>query len=117
MIHTLEDWQMNRNRTLALTIIQFMTVIAFLLAVGCRTNETPENQVTDAKILTDVKAKLAEGIGASSVTNISVNATNGVVTLSGTVHNTAEQAKAVEIAKSVPNVTRVNDSLQITGGT
>jgi len=98
-------------------MMQFMTVIALLLAVGCRTNETPENQVTDAKILGDVKAKLAEGIGASSVTNISVNATNGVVTLSGTVHNTAEQAKAVEIAKSVPTVTRVNDSLQITGGT
>ena len=108
---------MNRNRTLGFTIMQFMTVIALLLAVGCRTNETPENQVTDAKILGDVKAKLAEGIGASSVTNISVNATNGVVTLSGTVHNTAEQAKAVEIAKSVPNVTRVNDTLQITGGT
>ena len=108
---------MNRNRPLALMIIQFMTVIALLLTVGCRTNETPENQVTDARILTDVKAKLAEGIGASSVTNISVNAVNGVVTLSGTVHNSAEQAKAVDIAKSVPKVVRVNDNLQITGGT
>ena len=108
---------MIKKRTLAFTMMQFMTVIALLLVVGCRTNETPENQVTDAKILTDVKAKLAEGIGASSVTNISVNATNGVVTLSGTVHNSAEQAKAVEIAKSVPKVTRVNDSLQISGGT
>jgi hyperosmotically inducible protein len=117
MIHTLEDWQMNSNRTLTFTMMACTAMLALLLAVGCRTNETPENQVTDAKILTDVKAKLAEGIGASSVTNISVNATNGVVTLSGTVHNSAEQAKAVEIAKSVPKVTRVNDSLQITGGT
>ena len=108
---------MSRKRTLAFTMMEFVTVFALILAVGCRTNETPENQVTDAKILTDVKAKLAEGIGASSVTNISVNAVNGVVTLSGTVHNTAEQAKALEIAKSVPKVTRVNDNLQITGGT
>ena len=108
---------MIRNRTLTFTMMQFMMVIALLLAVGCRTNETPENQVTDAKILTDVKAKLAEGIGASSVTNISVNAVNGVVTLSGTVHNSAEQTKAIEIAKSVPKVVRVNDNLQITGGT
>ena len=108
---------MIRNRTVAYTMMEFMTVIALLLAVGCRTNETPENQVTDAKILADVKAKLAEGIGASSVTNISVNAVNGVVTLSGTVHSSAEQARAIEIAKSVPKVTRVNDSLQISGGT
>src|SRR5260370_17193122 len=97
MIHTLEDWQMNRNRTLAFTMIEFMMVIALLLAVGCRTNETPENQVTDAKILGDVKAKLAEGIGASSVTNISVNAVNGVVTLSGTIPHSAEQPKPEEI--------------------
>ena len=52
---------MNRHKTLAFTMFEFMMVIALLLAVGCRTNETPENQVTDAKILTDVKAKLAEG--------------------------------------------------------
>jgi osmotically-inducible protein OsmY len=113
----MENWQMNMGRSLTLPITKFATIIVLLLAVGCRTNETPENQVTDAKITTDVKAKLVEGLGASTMTNISVNCTNGVVTLSGLVHNSAEQAKATEIAKGVPNVVRVNDSLQLSGGT
>lgn len=84
-----------------------------LAAVGCRTNETPESQVNDAEILASVKAKLAEGIGATSVTNISVNVTNGVVSLSGTVHNADEKTKAVSIAQGVPKVVSVNDNLQL----
>jgi osmotically-inducible protein OsmY len=108
---------MNRGRSFVLTIMKFALISGLLVAVGCRTNETPENQVTDAKILADVKAKLVEGLGGSTVTNISVNAANGVVTLSGIVHNPAEQAKAIVIAKGVPNVVRVNDSLQVSGGT
>jgi len=108
---------MNGTRTLAVTITKLATILILAVSVGCRTNETPENQVTDAKIVTDVKAKLVEGLGAFTVTNISVNSTNGVVTLSGLVHNSAEQAKAIEITKSVPNVVRVNDSLQVSGGT
>jgi hypothetical protein len=46
--------------------------------------------------------------------NISVNSTNGVVTLSGQVDSAAVKAKAVEIAKNVPKVVRVVDSIQIT---
>jgi osmotically-inducible protein OsmY len=96
--------------------VNFVMLVGLLLNVGCRTNETPEHQVADAQILTQVKAKLAEGLGASSVTNISVNSTAGVVTLSGIVHSAAEEAKAVEIAKNVPKVVKVNDSLQVSGG-
>lgn len=107
---------MNMDRTLARTIAKFATVIVIVLSLGCRTNETPEHQVTDAKIMADVKAKLATGLGAATVTNVSVNTTNGVVTLSGIVHNPEEQAKAIEIAKSVPSVVKVNDSLQVAGG-
>lgn len=91
-------------------------LLAMLLlgaAVGCRTNETPESQVNDAEILASVKGKLAEGIGATSVTNISVNVTNGVVSLSGTVHNAEEKSKAVSIAQAVPKVVSVNDNLQL----
>jgi len=60
-----------------------------------------------------VKSKLAEELGASTVTNVSVNVTNGVVTLAGTVHDSAEKSKAVSIAQGVPKVVRVNDNLQI----
>ena len=50
--------------------------------------------------MVNVKAKLASDLGAATVTNISVNLTNGVVTLAGIVHNSEE------------NVPRVNDNLQ-----
>ena len=95
---------------------RFLLVLVLLSVVGCRTNETPESQVTDAQILASVKAKLAEGIGADTVTNISVNVTNGVVTLAGTVHNADEKSKATSIAQAVPKVVSVNDNLQIAPG-
>jgi osmotically-inducible protein OsmY len=93
--------------------MKILLALLMLGAVACRTNETPESQVNDAEILASVKAKLAEGIGATSVTNISVNVTNGVVSLSGTVHNAEEKSKAVSIAQAVPKVASVNDNLQV----
>jgi osmotically-inducible protein OsmY len=48
------------------------------------------------------------------VTNISVNSTNGIVTISGQVDNADVKTKAVAIAKAVPKVVRVVDSLQVT---
>ena len=85
------------------------------LLPGCRTNESPEKQVDDLKITADVKSKLAAELGLSSVPNISVNSTNGVVTLSGQVNTVAERDKAESIARSVPKVTRIVDDLQVTG--
>lgn len=84
-----------------------------LAGIACRTNESPKAQVDDLEIATQVKAKLASDIGPSSVTDISVNATNGVVTLSGQVDSARVKSKAVEIAKAVPKVIRVVDSLQV----
>ena len=93
--------------------MRFVLVLLLLSVVGCRTNETPESQVNDAEILASVKTKLAEGIGTATVANISVNVTNGVVSLSGAVHNADEKSKAVSIAQGVPKVVSVNDNLQI----
>ena len=87
---------------------------ACLVALTCRTNETPKAQVDDIQIATQVKAKLASDIGPSSVTDISVNSTNGVVTLSGQVDSADAKQKAVTIAGAVPKVVRVVDSLQVT---
>jgi hypothetical protein len=81
--------------------------------IACRTNESPEAQVDDLQITTQLKARLASDIGASSVTNISVNSTNGVVTLSGQVDTADARAKAEAIAKSVPKVVRVVNNLQV----
>ena len=85
-----------------------------LVGLACRTNESPEAQVSDLEIATQIKAKMASDIGPSSVTNISVNSTNGVVTISGQVDSATVKEKAVSIAKAVPKVLRVVDSLQIT---
>ena len=93
--------------------IVLFTILAF--SVGCRTNEVPEQQASDAEITVQLKAKLAKDLGAATVTNISVNATKGVVTLAGTVHNSTEESRAVAIARSTPKVSRVNDDLQVAG--
>jgi hyperosmotically inducible protein len=69
--------------------------------------------VDDLKITAQVKSKLASDVGISSVSNISVNSTNGVVTLAGQVDSEVTKAKAETIAKSVPKVVRVVDNLQV----
>ena len=95
-------------------------LLAVLLAavlLGCRTNSSPEQQVRDLEIAADVKSKLASDVSLTTVPNISVNTTNGVVTLSGQVDSDAEKAKAESIAKSVPHVVRVADNLQVAAGT
>ena len=91
----------------------FLISLLGVVSLGCRTNETPRAQVDDLKITTDLKSKLASGVGLSSVTDISVNSTNGVVTLSGSVNSTDVKDKADSIAKSIPNVVRVVDNIQV----
>ena len=93
--------------------ILLMLPLLFVLLVGCRTNETPKEQVDDLKITTQLKSKLASDVGLSSLTDISINSTNGVVTLSGAVDSAEIKDKAETIAKSVPNVVRVVDNLQV----
>jgi hyperosmotically inducible protein len=69
--------------------------------------------LADLKIAAEVKSKLASDVGISSVTNISVDSTNRVVTLSGQVDSPEIQAKADAAARSVPGTVRVVDTLQI----
>lgn len=95
------------------------TMLLFLVAAGlasstaCRTNETPEGQVKDAGITSTIKARLASGLNPTTLTNVSVNVTNGVVTLAGQVKNEESKRRAEEIARSIDGVSRVNDDLQI----
>jgi hyperosmotically inducible periplasmic protein len=92
-----------------------LLIVASALAVliGCRTNESPEAQVNDAEITAQVKSKLASDVGLTTVTNISVNSTNGVVTLSGQVDSAGEKSKAEADAQGVAKVARVVDNLQV----
>ena len=96
-------------------LLPLVLLCAFLVA--CRTNETPEAQMNDFQIATQVKSKLAAEIGPSTVTNISVNSTNGVVTLAGQVDTSDTKSKAETIARNVPKVVRVIDDLQVSAKT
>src|SRR4051812_20302495 len=95
-------------------MLRYFPILLLLLLAGCRTNESPEQQVNDLEITASIKSKLASDVGLSTVPNIAVNATNGVVTLSGQVNTADQRAKAESIAKSTPHVVRVVDSIQIT---
>lgn len=85
-----------------------------LCTFGCRTNESPEAQVNDLEITAQVKSKLASDVGLSTVPNISVNSTNGVVTLSGQVDSADQKTRAESIAKAVPKVAKVVNNIQVT---
>ena len=91
-------------------------LLVFLLVTffaGCRTNESPEGQADDLQITAQVKSKLASDTSLSTVTNISVNSTNGVVTLSGQVDSAEAKSRAETVASSVPKVARVVNNLQV----
>jgi hyperosmotically inducible protein len=93
---------------------RYLALLLLLILPACRTNESPEQQVNDLEITTSIKSKLASDVGLSTVPNISVNSTNGVVTLSGQVDTPDQKAKAESIARSTPHVARVVDNLQLT---
>jgi osmotically-inducible protein OsmY len=104
--------QVEGNMTIGRPAFWILALLC-LSGIACRTNESPEAQVDDLQITAQLKSRFASDIGASSVTNISVNSTNGVVTMSGQVDTAEARAKAEAIAKSVPKVVRVVDNLQV----
>lgn len=69
----------------------------------------------DARIAGAIKSKLASEIGASTLTSISVNTSEGVVTLSGIVQNETQISNAVDIAYGTEGVRKVFSTLQVKG--
>jgi osmotically-inducible protein OsmY len=96
--------------TIALAIAALAAIA--MLAEGCNTSQPPNRQVSDSQITTQVKAKLASDVRPSSLTNIDVNTTNGVVTLAGQVENADVKHSAETVTATVPGVLRVNNNLQ-----
>lgn len=93
----------------------FVAAMVTLALPACRPNETIEGQARDAKIKAAIKSKLASDVGATTLTSVDVNVTNGVVTLSGPVHNQDEKTRAESVARSAEGVVSVNNALQISG--
>ena len=95
-------------------ILQTVAVLVLVAFVaGCKTTSSPGRQVDDVAIKTAVKAKLAADVKLSTLTNIEVNSTNGIVTLSGQVRDESDRMQAVAVARSVDGVVRVNNELQV----
>lgn len=84
--------------------------------IACNTTQSPERQAEDAAITTEVKSKLAADVDLTTVTNIEINTTNGVVTLVGQVSSEAMKRRAEEVAKQVEGVVRVTNNLQVEPG-
>src|SRR5450830_2165143 len=99
------------KRNLLLTLAGVLVTLG--LVTACKTTTSPKRQVDDAAIKTSVKAKLAADVRLSTLTNVEVNSTNGVVTLSGQVENESDRAQAAMVARSVDGVVKVNNQLQV----
>mgnify|MGYP000203372356 CR=1 FL=1 len=87
------------------------------LSVVAQTKDTDakaSSALKDAKIATVVKTRLLFESEVSG-TSIDVDASNGVVTLSGEVASDAEKDLAVAIAKNTNDVSKVIDKLDVAG--
>jgi osmotically-inducible protein OsmY len=95
-------------------VLQTVAVLVLVgFVISCKTTSSPGRQIDDAAIKTSVKAKMAADVRLSTLTNIEVNSTNGVVTLSGQVANESDRAQAAAVARSVDGVVKVNNELQV----
>jgi len=81
---------------------------------GCATTQRPGEQMDDAQIAAEVKARLT-GERLSNLVNIEINVTNGVVTMAGEVPDEDTKREAERIVKGVEGVRGVNNELQVSG--
>jgi hypothetical protein len=79
---------------------------SLILGVGCA------KKLDDAKMSSDIQAKFSQDSGLSSK-QLTVQANNGVVTLSGTVDNQAQRDAAGAQAASIAGVKTVINNLQV----
>jgi translation elongation factor EF-1beta len=105
------NFEMHKKLSLLAAVPALLAGLA--LGLGCRPSQTVERQTKDATLKAQVKAKLAADVGASTVTSVEVNVTNGVVTLAGPVRSDEEKQKAEAAARGVEGVSGVNNALQV----
>ena len=80
--------------------------------IGCSTTQPAKPVAKDDEIYARVKTKLTES-KVSSLSQVTVNVTNGVVTLSGDVPDETVKREAESQARSVEGVVAVNDDIQV----
>jgi hypothetical protein len=90
----------------SLCVCSFVLVMILGLGVGCA------SKPDDAKVSSEIQSKFGQDSGLSTK-QLTVQATNGVVTLAGTVDNDAQREAASRQAASVPGVKTVVNNLQV----
>ncbi len=94
------------------SIMGFLVLLGFFAGCQATTGRTAGENIDDTTLTTSVKTALARE-KASSLTRIDVDSVKGVVSLSGVVPTAADKSRAVEIARGVNGVQKVNDNLQV----
>ena len=95
------------------TLTLGVAVIALLaLTVACNTTQSPGEQIDDAVIVSKIKAKLVADMDVAA-TNIDVDSTDGVVTLTGTVETDEARRTAEMIARNTNHVVRVISRIRV----
>jgi len=100
-------------RKKALGVSAALAGLILLTSAACRPTQSVERQTDDASIKAGIKANLAKDVNLSTLTAVSVDVTNGVVTLAGPIHNDGEKTQIVRIARAQKGVVSVNDNLQV----
>jgi hypothetical protein len=90
----------------ALSLSPFVLAVILSLSLACATK--PD----DAKVSSEVQSKFSQDSGLSGK-QLTVQASNGAVTLAGTVDNDAQREAAAKQAGSVPGVKEVINNLQV----
>jgi hyperosmotically inducible protein len=83
--------------------------------VGTRASEVAKEALSDGSLTTKIKAKMALD-DMVRARDISVSTTDGVVTVSGTVHSKAERERALQLAKETNGVRQVLDKTTLEAG-
>ena len=91
-----------------LSVLWQAAVCAVLLAISVACTKAPN----DAQVVSDVQAKLGTDSGLQDK-QLTVQSSNGTVTLSGVVDNDAEREAATKYAASEPSVKTVINNLQV----
>ena len=92
------------------TLAIFMLLTVVLAACTSMTGKTAGQNVDDATITSEVKAKLAAE-KAATLTKIDVDTDRGTVYLTGTVETAEMRSRAEQVARSVKHVAGVVNNL------
>ncbi|MBC8646560.1 MAG: BON domain-containing protein [Thermoanaerobaculia bacterium] len=90
-----------------------ITASLVLAVTACRPSQTVERQTKDAGIKATIKTRLATEVGASTITAVEVNVTNGAVTLAGPVGTETDRQRIEEVSRAVEGVVSVSNNLQV----